>query len=82
MRDFFIAAPFLRGFRPGLVTTRLSRAVRSRRFNIQQLSGHPPNVSLPPDAATETLMRGSRRPSVSNAAASVGNSYMKLHDIT
>lgn len=26
---------------PGLVTTRLTRAVRSRRFNFQQLSGHP-----------------------------------------
>ena len=30
----------------GLVTTRLSRAVRSRRFNFQQLSGHPPHKSL------------------------------------
>jgi len=37
-----MAAPFLRGFRLGLVTTRLSRAVRSRRFNFQQLSGHRP----------------------------------------
>src|SRR5690349_9973794 len=36
-----MAAPCLRGSRLGLVTTRLSRAVRSRRFNFQQLSGHP-----------------------------------------
>ena len=28
-------------FASGLVTTRVSRAVRSRRFNFQQLSGHP-----------------------------------------
>ena len=41
-----MAAPLLRGFRPGLVTTRLSRAVRSRRFNFQQLSGHPLRASL------------------------------------
>ena len=29
------------GLSPGLVTTRVSRAVRSRRFKFQQLVGHP-----------------------------------------
>lgn len=57
VRDFFMAAPFLGGFRLGLVTTRVPRAVRSRRFNFQQLSGHPPgSTQADLDAAEEAAI--------------------------